>query len=149
VRDADVSFWYCFPTTRLERSRSVLVNTSHVNISKHQASEDVLCVAAWKPQFADNTHVCLVVEIDHPIDPVPASSIFDADTYTQIGQRNLVLNKLATVNFRWQRSFRVPFHPGGGTTVRTRVITERPTNYDDILRVIGLPKDTSFSSEAK
>jgi hypothetical protein len=108
--------------------------------------EDVLCVSAWTPQFARATHGCLIAEINHSLDPLPEESVFKAWEYTQIGQRNINLEKLTDTSSTWLQTFDVPDTGGEPSNLSISVVTQKPSDFAELLHSLGLPENTAFAT---
>jgi hypothetical protein len=147
VQKAEVSFWFSPPGARLRRSACIFLGKSFVDIAAHQDFEDVLCVSAWTPQFDRAIHGCLVAQINHWLDPLPEEEIFKAYQYTQIGQRNIDLQKLPTGPSEWQASFDVPSAEGEPSNLSINIVTERPPDFDALVHSLGLPSSTVFAND--
>lgn len=87
---ARVNFYWSIPTTGTFRSNSTLVGSSFVDLNPGETKE-TLCVVPWIPQVVNNGHMCIIVEIIHPDDPLPSPppDEFHPPTYHQIAQKNL------------------------------------------------------------
>ena len=144
VKDAEVKFWFCGPGSRLLRAQSVRIGGSFVDVGTNPNFEDVLCVTPWTPRFDKAVHGCLMAEVQHWLDPYPEADVFDASTYTQIGQRNISLHKLGDTP--WQRSFDVP---AAGNEVATSnlslaILSAPPADFSGLRASLGLPPQVQF-----
>jgi hypothetical protein len=101
VIDATVRFFFSPYGTHFSRNRAVSIGYSSVSLAP-QASDDVLCLTFWSPTepsrqpFSSNRwHGCLIVEVHHYIDPLPAPSAqFDSPRqYTQVGYRGVNIRR--------------------------------------------------------
>jgi hypothetical protein len=146
VEDGEVCFWFCPPGSRLRRADSIFLGRSFVSIGAHEDFNDVLCVSSWTPQFDHAMHGCLIAEIKHWLDPFPEEAQFNTWDFTQIGQRNINLHKLADSATTWQTTFTVPDLRGEATDVSVSVVREKPIGFEGLLSTLGLPDDTAFST---
>ena len=124
VTGARVDFYWSNPATGVLRSNSTLVGSAFVDLNAGEV-KDVLCVIPWTPVIVNEGHECVVAEIVHSADPLPAPppDAFDPPTYRQIAQKNLsvlAMRRLSLVRTiqlaaprREARSLRVSIEVGG------------------------------------
>jgi len=88
--DAKVNFYWSNPATGVLRSNSTLIGYSFVSLNAGE-TKDVLCVTPWIPVVVNNGHECLVAEVIHPADPLPApvTDEFAPQLHRQVAQKNL------------------------------------------------------------
>jgi hypothetical protein len=122
VDDGRVTFYWAVPTSAISRQSAHLVGTSGVALAAGEAKE-VLCLSQWTPQMLNGGHLCLMVEVSSPGDPLPphmSTTPFDPVGDRHVAQRNVtVIDVQPDVQFAF-----LPFLAGQGadgeTTVRAR-----------------------------
>lgn len=92
VSNVRVNYYWSNPTTGVLRSNSIYIGSSFVNLNPKE-SKEVPCIIPWIPEIVNNGHECVIVEIVHPIDPLPSPlpDEFNAPNYHQIAQNNLTV----------------------------------------------------------
>jgi hypothetical protein len=87
---AQVNFYWSNPAAGVLRSNSTLVGSAFVDLGPGE-TKDVLCVIPWIPVIVNDGHECVVAEVIHTGDPLPAPvpDAFDPPTYRQVAQKNL------------------------------------------------------------
>lgn len=122
VTGARVDFYWSNPATGVLRSNSHFIGSAFVDLEPGEM-QDVLCLTPWIPEIVNNGHECVVAEIVHPADPLPAPppDAFDPPTFRQIAQKNLTV--LVAMRSMLTRMIQVaaPKRIGGRATVFVEV----------------------------
>jgi hypothetical protein len=104
VTDATVRFYWADPSVGFDRTTAHLIGTAYVSLAPSEAAE-VLCLTPWIPTVVNDGHECILAEIFHASDPLPATAVFDVPTDRHVAQKNLsVVEALDPMGF-----FALPF----------------------------------------
>lgn len=88
AENATVRFYWANPAVGVTRATATLVGSSFVSIDAG-ATAEVLCLAPWEPSWLNQGHECVLAEVFHPLDPLPAVVDFQVPTDRHVAQRNL------------------------------------------------------------
>jgi hypothetical protein len=82
-------FWWADPSGELSPQRATVIGSSdRVSIAAGLA-KTLPCTTAWKPQFVNGGHECLIVEVSSMSDPL--THTFRPDLDRHVGQRNVTV----------------------------------------------------------
>jgi hypothetical protein len=143
---AQVNFYWSNPAAGVLRSNSTLVGSAFVDLGPGE-TKDVLCVIPWIPVIVNNGHECVVAEVIHSGDPLPAPvpDAFDPPTYRQVAQKNL--NVLAMSAQMMIRAIQIG--APAREDRRVRMVIERGEQLDKrVLARLGLSRHR-FAASAK
>ncbi len=89
---AQVKYYWANPAAGVLRSNSTLIGSAFVDLGPGEV-KGVLCVVPWIPVIVNGGHECLVAEVIHYGDPLPAPppDDFNPPLYHQIAQKNLTV----------------------------------------------------------
>lgn len=88
VLNATVKFYWANPAVGFNRMTANFIGQSNVSLTAGQ-TDDVLCLVPWMPSFVNNGHQCILAEVFHASDPLPATLDFNVPTDRHVAQRNL------------------------------------------------------------
>jgi hypothetical protein len=139
VDDARVTFYWAVPTSAIIRQSAHLVGTSGVALDPGE-TKDVLSLSQWTPQMLNGGHLCLVVEVSSPSDPLPAHTA--TTPFDPIGDRHVAQRNVTLLNVQPSMMFAfMPFLAGEGADTETTVRARRRSLgalEDDVRRQLGL-----------
>lgn len=102
ANNATVNFYWGNPAVGVSRATATFIGQSFVSLAAG-ASDDVLCLVPWIPQFLNEGHECILAEAFHPDDPLATGTDFHVPTDRHVAQRNLSViqtqNNMFHLNF--------------------------------------------------
>lgn len=98
VTNATVNFYWANPSIGVNRNTATLIGQSFISLGSND-EQDVLCLTPWVPEFVNGGHECLVAEVFHPSDPVPATPQFNVPTDRHVAQKNLTVYETPPTGF--------------------------------------------------
>src|SRR6478609_3668838 len=79
VQDATVRFYWANPSVGFDRSSASAIGFSFVSLEAGE-TQDVLCLTPWIPAYVNGGHECVLAEVFHDSDPLPAGLAFNVPT---------------------------------------------------------------------
>ncbi len=146
IEDIEVKYYWCNPALGVLRSRANYVGSSFLELEPNQ-SDQLPCLAPWMPEVVNDGHECLVVEVIHPVDPLPnpLPDRFDPPAYHQIAQRNITVLEAPSYAMVLAIEAAAPEQEDRVIVVRVEIGGEiDPEN----LELLGIPKYKAFDPSA-
>jgi hypothetical protein len=84
-----VEFYWFPPTLRFDTGAESLIGSTVVTLGPIGAHQIVKCPNAWRAQFLNGGHECLVVRVSQPATDPLGSPEWDASRNRHVGQRNI------------------------------------------------------------
>lgn len=92
VAGATVEFYWFNPTLLFSDAAAHLIGRTIIGLEgslESRSRKIVKCPVAWRPQFINGGHECLVVRISHPIGDPLGQPPWNASQNRHVGQRNI------------------------------------------------------------